>query len=302
MTDAVYDGEDAPRGGFGQPALLPEAGAAGAPLTAVVAVMGFLATLALAGALIVAGAAAQWTADLTGALTVQVTNGDPDEISRQTEAALRILNETPGVAKAEARDRAATAALLEPWLGSNLPDTLPVPSLIEVDLAPDAAADMALLRTRLSAAAPDASVDDHKVWNNKLLKFSTALQWTAAAVVVLVFAAMAATVVFAARAGLAANHEIVDVLHLIGAEDQFIAAQVQRHFFFLGLKGAFIGLAGAAAILYALSSGGQGGYFLPAGALTPQTWATLLIAPAAACLLTTLTARATVLKALSSRL
>ena len=56
-----------------------------------------------------------------------------------------------------------------------------------------------------------------------------------------------AIVVFATRAALDCRTAmIVEVLHLIGAYDGFIAVQVQRHFLQLALKGGLIGgLAGA---------------------------------------------------------
>jgi len=52
---------------------------------------------------------------------------------------------------------------------------------------------------------------------------------------------------------MATNHDIVAVLHFVGAEDGFIAREFQRHFLLLGLRG---GLAGAAvaALLFAVLS------------------------------------------------
>ena len=51
---------------------------------------------------------------------------------------------------------------------------------------------------------------------------------------------------------MAANRPIVEVLHLIGAKDGFIAGEFQRHFLLLGIKGGAIG-GGAAMALFALA-------------------------------------------------
>ena len=55
-------------------------------------------------------------------------------------------------------------------------------------------------------------------------------------------------VIFATRGAMAGNREVVEVLHFVGANDDFIAKEFQRRFFRLGLRGSVIG-AGAALLL-----------------------------------------------------
>jgi cell division transport system permease protein len=52
-------------------------------------------------------------------------------------------------------------------------------------------------------------------------------------------------VTFATRAAMATNRPVIEVLHLIGAKDNFIAAHFQRHFLHLGLQGGLLGGGGA---------------------------------------------------------
>ncbi|MHA7872548.1 MAG: cell division FtsX domain-containing protein, partial [Hyphococcus sp.] len=122
------------------------------------------------------------------------------------------------------------------------------------------------------------------------------------AVFLIVMAAACAISVFAARAGLAANHEIVSVLHLVGATDDFIAAEVQRRFFILGLRGAIAGLLAALLALglaaLALRSGVAADVFIPRFSLGGWLVLWLLTVPLATCLVTAVTARFTVLRAL----
>ena len=69
------------------------------------------------------------------------------------------------------------------------------------------------------------------------------------------------SVMFATRGAMAANRQIIEVLHIIGAKDGFIAAEFQRHFLLLGLKGGALG-GGIAMVLFALvgmTSGWFGG-------------------------------------------
>jgi cell division transport system permease protein len=60
------------------------------------------------------------------------------------------------------------------------------------------------------------------------------------------------TVAFATRGAMAANRPTIEVLHFIGATDRYIAAEFQRHFLVLGLKGGILG-GGAAVIIFMLA-------------------------------------------------
>lgn len=283
--------------------LLPEAGAGGAPLTAVIAVMSFLAVLAMAAALVINNSANAWTSALRSEITVQVKGASDAEISAGASAAMRILQETDGVLEATLASQEETEALLEPWLGrGNASAFLNIPAIIDVKIAPELRADLDLLRNRLAAAAPGATIDDHAAWHNRLTTAARSGQALALAVFLIVLGAACAISSFAARAGLAANHDIVSLLHLVGATDTFIAEEVQRRFFVLGLRGSLIGLgAGLAALAllsFGLRAGVAGAAFLPQFTLSAWLTLWLLAVPIVTCLVTAITARLTVLHAL----
>ncbi len=286
--------------------LLPEAGAGGAPLTAVIAVMSFLAVLAMAAVLIIHQSAGRWTAELQSEITVQIKGVDAAEIAAGASAAIRVLNETEGVEEAVLKSDEETAALLEPWLGKgNAEAFLTIPALIDVKVTPALRADLDPLRESLAAAAPGATLDDHATWHNRLAMAAQSGQALAVLVFLLVMGAACAVSMFAARAGLAANHEIVSVLHLVGATDEFIAAEVQRRFFVLGLRGALAGMAAALTALagaaFLLERGVGADSFLPQFTIGGWHALWLFTVPLATCLVTAYTARLTVLKALRSQ-
>ena len=94
--------------------------------------------------------ATRWGEELAQSSTVRIS-APSDQLASQTEAALRVLSSTKGVASARALTKTEQQALLEPWLGPDVPvDTLPVPQLIEVIEAPEGY-DVAGLRLRLLA-------------------------------------------------------------------------------------------------------------------------------------------------------
>ena len=281
--------------------IMPPADITGATLVLVVAAMCYLACLALGAMITVTSSASDWTAQLEGALTIQVKPQNDIALEDQIGAALSVLDGTTGIAQAKALSNEDVRALLDPWLGeSRDSEDLPLPSLIDVQLEPGAFIDMARLAERLAAAAPGIELDTHRQWLGELLSAARSATWLSIGILVLITLTTGAIVVFATQASLAANHETVEVLHLVGAQDEFVANEIQMHFFQLGLRGGASGL-GAAVITFLLISwlGSEGGAFLlPVPGLTIGDYPWLLTVPAAIALTTTAAARITVLRVL----
>ena len=273
----------------------------------IVGALAFLAALAIVGALATADAAADWRRGLTGTVTVEIpasphapagaTGASDDRLKRVME----ILHDEHGIERAAPVPRARIDELLAPWLGTgDLIDTLPVPQLIDVTLAPDGREQLAALKQRLAAAVPGATVDDHELWVGPLVHLARLAVGLALSVVGLVAASAVAATVIATRAGLAIHHEAIDLLHLMGAEDEYIADQFASQALRRGLRGGAIGLLLAALALVAFGSASQA----VDPKLLPRLWPALdqilplLLVPLATATLGWATARRTVLQAL----
>jgi cell division transport system permease protein len=280
--------------------ILPSQSGERLPLVAVMSIMSYLAALALAAALAIGQASASWTGNLAGAVTVQIRPSATVTPAAQREAVLDVLAHAPGIEKARALSNAEVRHLLEPWLGQGVTiEELPVPQLIDVKLDRSAPPDLTLLGKRVAQAAPGAVLDDHRRWNERLVGFTDRLTELGFAVLGLVAVATVAIVIFATRAGLAANHETVEVLHLVGAHDGFIARQFQRYFLRLALRAGAIGAVLAALTLAAAGFAMTGGDFLlPAFGDIGFSPVSILAVPLAAALVAMLTARFTVLDVL----
>lgn len=282
-----------------------EADASSRILPFIIALMVFLATLAIAATAALNGSITRWNQGLQGKLTVQIeaplSASEGVEASARVDAALDILLSTPGIEGAAELSRAEIEGLLDPWLGKgNLSPGLPVPTLIDVTLAPGAAPDLADLSRRLAAAVPGAELDDHKLWLGKLVRLARSVQVIAALVVVLISLSAVAVIVFATRADLAAHHDIVEVLHLIGAHDFYIARQFQGQALALGLRGGVLGLVLALATFFAIAelAGELEAPLLPRLELDLTGWIAVGALPLVSALIATLTARVTVVRTL----
>jgi cell division transport system permease protein len=270
-------------------------------LPAIIGFMVFLAAVALAASMGLDNMLARWRGEIDSAFTVELPRPDAEsavEAAARRQAALAAVAAVPGVASATLLDTADQARLLAPWLGPGA-DTLdlPLPDLVNVAAAPGAAIDIAALKEKLATSAPGAVVDDHGRWRAAIAGIGRTARLAALGLLLLVASAAALTVVFVSRAGLAAHRRVIEILHLIGAHDGYIAGQFQRHALQRALLGAVAGMVAAALVFE------SGRRLLPglaeAGfALHPLQWAWLaLLAPAAA-LLAMATARYTVLGAL----
>ncbi|WP_227268999.1 cell division protein FtsX [Roseobacter weihaiensis] len=258
--------------------VVPPSGFTAHLLVFAAAAMAFLAVFALALSLASGRLAARWGDELAQSATIRIV-APLEQRDAQTEAALRILQTTAGVAFARALDTEEQQALLAPWFGPELDiENLPVPQLIEV-IEEDTGFDAAGLRLRLAAEVPGAVLDDHTQWRAPLVEAADRLRLLGGISIVLLAVTMAAVVTLAANAALAANAQVIKVLRLVGATDQFIAQAFVRRFTGRALAGALGGtLLGMVAVLLLPPASDAGGFLTGLG-FQGLEWALPLLIP-----------------------
>jgi cell division transport system permease protein len=234
--------------------LVPAESIAGRALVTVIAIMTFLAAITAGAAQLLAEASYGWTSSVAREATIQVRPAPGRDVEAEVEKAAALARSTPGIASVRVYTRTESERLLEPWLGVGLNfDELPVPRIVVLEIDGAKAPDLAALRTSLTDTVKGATLDDHRIWVERLSAMASTLVVLGVAIVGLVLAATALAVAFATRGAMAGNREIVEVLHFVGATDSYIAGQFQRHFLRLGLRGGLIG--GSAAFVFFLLAG-----------------------------------------------
>ena len=232
--------------------IVPTATVAGRALIAVIAIMTFLASLTTGAVILVHGAAGDWQADLAREVTIQVRPVAGRNIDADVAKATAVARTAPGVADVRPYSRQDSTDLLQPWLGGLTLDELPIPRIIAVEIAPGAAPDFSALRATLAEQVPPASLDDHREFVDHMRAVTRTVVGGGLGVLALVIVSTVLTVTFATRGMMSTNRQVIEVLHFIGAKDNFIAAEFQRHFLLLGAKGGAIG-GGCALLLFALA-------------------------------------------------
>jgi cell division transport system permease protein len=234
--------------------LVPVESAASRALVGVIAILTFLAALCAGTVELVASSSAAWRSAIGQEATVQVRPNPRRDIEADVAQVAEFARRSPGVADVHVVDKAQAERMLEPWLGKGLDLTdLPIPRLVILKLQDGAAPDFAELRTLLAQRVPNATLDDHGGWVSRLSTMANTVVMIAAGLTLLVLTAAGLAVAFATHGAMAGNREVVEVLHVVGAHDRFIAREFQRHFFRLGLKGGLIGGCVALGVILSLS-------------------------------------------------
>jgi len=119
----------------------------------------------------------------------------------------------------------------------------------------------------------------------------------AAVIIGLIAAAAVTTVIFVTKTGLSIHRRVIEIVHLVGAYDSYIAKQFLLHAMRLGFIGgiAGAGLAGLTLIGLDRVLGTGQTSLLPALALDLDQWLTLAVVPIAVSIVAMITAHLTVL-------
>ncbi len=244
------------------------------------ALMAFLAALALAAALAVGEAAERWSAGFGGGLTVQI-GPLPAEGADPLDRIHEMLRATPGVGQIDAMPPETVDRLLAPWLGGLVDlEGLPKPRFLDVALAPGARIDPAILEARLRTADPDAKVDDHEIWAERLAGYAAAVERTALVAAILIGVISAAGIGAVAAARMAIHQDAIRLMRLLGATDRWISALVARASLRQGFLGGALGVGLALIAIYLVeraATSAEG--LLPTPRLAGWHWAILAALP-----------------------
>lgn len=260
--------------------------------------MAFLAVFALALSLATGRLADRWGDELARTSTLRIS-APAEQMAQQTDAALQVLQTTPGVAQAQALSGDAQRALLEPWFGPDLPvELLSIPTIIEI-IEEAESYDATGLRARLAAEAPGAVLDDHTRWRAPLVDAASRLRWLGYVSLALILGVTAAMITLAAHAALTANAQVIQVLRLVGARDVYIARAFVRRFTLRALSGAAVGTVLGMIAVWLLPSTDVAGGFLTGVRFVGLSWLWPLLIPVLAAVVGFVATRAAALRMLA---
>lgn len=288
---------------------LPLAGSAGNGfLRLLIALMSILGMLALCASFALSAMTQRWSDGLENRISVEIPASDsggevtaPGIVQSMTDDAARLLMGRADVTEAKIMEESEIRELLSPWLGDDMVmDSIPLPGLISVTFEKGAVPDLKELEVELRDVAPRARIDTHESWLSDVLRFTGALQFAAILLTLIIGATTLVAVAGGVRSKLSENKEELELLHLMGASDSYIAKQLQRHTLILSLQGGAAGVAAGGLLLFVISliAGEIGVNLVPDFRLDGVQKVMLLLLPVPIAVLAMMTARFTVLRVL----
>lgn len=277
-------------------------------LQVMISIAVFIFAITLAGVLSINSMLRNWNDSILGSLTVQVmpvndSNREKalaDTMANQQKA-VEFLESVAEIEKVTPLEDNQLQKLIQPWLGDGVEiQKLPVPRLIDVKIKRGADLDFGVLAEKLVQASPTASLDNHKLWLNKLIHFADGLKMLALSILILVIMVTSGAIFYSTQTSLGLHRNIIEILHTMGAKDAYIAQQYARRTCWLATIGGIIGVLLAIPAIFmigGLAEQIEGG-IISGARLNLESWITILILPIFAAIIAMITAYYTVKRTL----
>lgn len=206
------------------------------------ALMTLLCLLSVTASLSLSQLANKWTSGLENTLTVEIPYSSDQ--SKTAEKILDALKNAEGIRSAKLMEQDEMKDILSPWLGDAAESLngLPLPALITVEMKERNGLIMKRMRQMITAIAPEAQVDAHEQWLTDLLRLTKALNVASLLILIGIGLVTSLTVAGAVRSRMAIHHTELEILHIIGASDTYIAGQFQKYIGALTGRGVLLGL------------------------------------------------------------
>lgn len=273
-------------------------------LRVIIAVSVFLFAITLAGVLGINSMFEHSRKQVVSNFTVQVLPlPNHDESKTELNKVVNFLEHYPDITEVIVLSQKELHTLIEPWLGNNVDiELLPIPKLIDVKINNAPAFDYKELTIRLSEVSTQASINDHNLWLSRLLRFINSLKMLAVTVLVLVAGACVAAIVYAAKTGLNVHHEIIKILHIMGATDEYIAINYVKQITTVSVVAGIIGTILSIPAIMLIGDMAQG---IEAGIFNSVTfglneWFIIMLLPLVSAILVAITAYITIVRTLRS--
>ena len=212
---------------------------------AIVVIMVYLATFAMAAEAALSSISLSRNEGLANHLTVEIPAVEDEATTPQSERvkqALAVLRATPDITDVRQVPEEETIRLLEPWIAQpELLKKLPLPALIDIERREGSSLTSSALEDRLRTTVNDARVDDHAAWLADLAHLVGSLTVLTGIMIVLTGLALMIAIGLICRAVMATERDTVELLHVMGAADGNIARHFQSHAWRLARPAALAG-------------------------------------------------------------
>jgi len=222
-----------------------EFGAGTRLLTWVIALMALLSSLSLAGYFLVSQISEHWVTDISSHLTIEISppmtaTQNPDELQRvdqtlmqrQIDDTLSLLLDHENILSAQRVPQKELNKILGTWLENDADlSLLPIPVLIDITLVDthNIEASVQDLKSIINQQLPGVTLNDHKGWLSDFISFLHFWEFNLIGLAATMFILAVFAIIAVVRARISIHIDDVKLIHIIGAEDRYIAKQFQKN-------------------------------------------------------------------------
>lgn len=278
-------------------------------LMLLVALMTFLIIISMLGSVGINRLTNTWADGLENKATIEIPAEKSDgslRTAEQIEAfatdVAKMLTANKYVEDFTIMSKDDISELVAPWLGHDLLiDEIPLPQLISVQFHTRTPQVIDEMTQALAMINDNIRLDTHESWLAQLLQITNTLQFSGFLIVLIIAFTTITAVAGGVRSRMAIYRADIELLHLMGASDEYITKQFQRHALIISAKGSLGGALFALLILILMNTFNLADISsLPdQGVINTSNFLILVLTPVAACAISILTARTTVLHELS---
>jgi len=223
-------------------------------MSLIMAIIVFLSILSISGFNIFNKVLNQWVGTAKGTITIQIPSSESYNEDIKINNIMIALNKLENIQSAQIISRNELIRLLEPWIGNNLNNNnLPLPAMIDVTIVQDSKGAIDDIKKVLNNISPNARIDSHRVWFEKLIKLTDGLRTLSLLIVIIVNLALILTIINITLSSMAEFSKTTELLHILGANDYYIAQQFSKKTFLAAGYGSIIGCFLGLVIIFALS-------------------------------------------------
>ena len=277
-------------------------------LIVLVGLMAFLSTVVLSFSFTLNTVMDGWSQGLENKITLEIpakidqsTLRGAGEMKKIQAAIIEKMSQLDAIKTITPVEEKKLQTLVQSWLGqSTFIEDLPMPSLISLELHDSAPEIITSLTQVIHDVDKHTIIDTHETWLDDLLKLTRSMQSGIIAIVLVIAMTTVAAIAGAMKSQIEIHRDDVELLHLMGARDQYITGQFVRHAGILSLFGALGGLVSALCIMTVIGFifKDQDYGFLPKAAIHWGDIGALCLLPLVICGISAGSARYTVMQVL----
>lgn len=213
-----------------------------------VAAMTFLAALTITGVYGNHLLIKRWNTGAASVVILQLLdpdkpaqNSNRDFVGNRENSIMAFLQTQSDLASFHKLSAQEINELLSPWLHGNAEDfALPLPAIFELHLKDNKTVSANLLKG-LREIAPDIIIEQSDFWKQRLNSLASSLQSCAFFALLIVVSVHIVVIALTTRTGLIACRQAIEILHILGASDYYIAQRFSHRNAYLTFIGSLIG-------------------------------------------------------------